>query len=201
MGFWKSVVLSVAVFGGLGFLIAIVPTYSQLAAAAAAILCTAGVITATLGIRYKRWQFQLALWEVFLLCFMGMGMRGWAQLLDRETFLVVLVSAGLLHVIAWAFPWIFPHVSSTLAREQLRPTTFGARFVQAFSMSLIPGIGGLAYLAQRMAEREGLEGMDVLLIAVIGSILAIGGPQAISHQYWEKKPWALVKPGPGGTGA
>jgi uncharacterized membrane protein len=189
LGFWRGVVLSATVFGGLAILLAIVPTYSFVATVVAIILSIAGMIVTNWGIRSRKWWLQLAFWEIFILFFMGMAVRAWYALLDQASFWLVLVSAVLLHTVAWTFPWIFPRLSARMAREQLTPTTRVGHFVQVFSMSLVPGIAGLAYLVQRLTQEKGLEGLDTLLIAVIGSVIAIGGPQAISHQYWEKKPW------------
>jgi len=190
LGFWRGVALSIAVFGALGILLAIVPAYSSVAAVVATILSITGVVVTSWGIRSRKWWLQLAYWDIFLLFFMGMGMRAWYALLDRASFWVVLVSAVVLHTVAWTFPWILPRLSARMAQEQLTPTTRGGRFVQVFSLSLIPGIAGLVYLVQRLTQEKGMERLDTFLIAVVGSVIAIGGPQAISHQYWEKKPWA-----------
>lgn len=190
MGFWRYVALSVAVFGGLGLILAAVPAYSPAAALAAAILSVSAVVITNLAIRSGSWQLQVAFWEVFLLFFTGMAIRAWLALLDKELSWIAVLLLLVLHVGAWCFPWLTPQVSAGLARLQLAPTSRAGRFIQLFSLSLIPGIGGMALLVQRLTKEEGLESLDTLLIAIIGSMLAIGAPQAISHQFWEKRPWS-----------
>jgi hypothetical protein len=165
-------------------------------------LSLTGVVVTFWGIRTGKWWLQWAYWEVLLLFFFGMGMRAWYALLDRGIFGVVLVSALLVHIAAWGFPWISPNVSTRLAREQLTPTTRMGRFVQAFSLSLIPGIGASVYLIQRISEGKGLQDLDTVLIGILGLMLGVAGPQAISHQFWEKRPWAgtqRVSQKPAGT--
>jgi hypothetical protein len=108
---------------------------------------------------------------------------------------ILLALALLVHVTAWGFPWLSPRISAALAREQLTPTTRLGRFVQAFSLSLLPGIGGTIFLIQWISEKKGSEELDTLLIGIIGLTLGIAGPQAISHQFWEKRPWAASPQG------
>jgi hypothetical protein len=141
-------------------------------------------------------------WNAFLLMMLTAAMRAWYVLLDRGPFFVVLVSSLVLHATAWALPWISPQLSTKLAREQLTPTTRMGRFVQAFSLSLIPGIGATVYLIQRISEGKGLQDLDTVLIGILGLMLGVAGPQAISHQFWEKRPWAgtqRVSQKPAGT--
>jgi hypothetical protein len=186
----KSIILSLAVFGSLGLILAVVPAYSPTAALFAAILSISAVIITNLAIRSGSWQLQVAFWEVFLLFFTGMAFRAWLALLDNQLSWMVVLLMLVLHVAAWCFPWLTPRVSARLTRLQFAPTSRAGRFIQLFSLSLIPGIGGLALLVQRLTQEDGLESLDTLLIAIIGSVVAIGAPQAISHQFWEKKPWS-----------
>ena len=190
MGLGKSIILSLAVFGGLGLILASVPEYTPAAALVAAILSISAVVIAVLAIRSGSWQLQVAFWEVFLLFFTGMAFRAWLALLDKQLSWIVIILMLVLHVAAWCFPWLTPQVSARLARLQLAPTSRAGRFIQLFSLSLIPGIGGMAFLVQRLTREEGLDSLDTLLIAIIGSVVAIGAPQAISHQFWEKRPWS-----------
>jgi hypothetical protein len=186
----KAVVAAAAGFAVFAVLLAFLPAFSALAAVVSVTLWLVGLGAVLWGVQTGRWWLQMAYWEVFLLFFFGMGLRSWSALLDRMGFGILLALALLVHVAAWGFPWLFPRISAALAREQLTPTTRLGRFVQAFSLSLLPGIGGTIFLIQWISEKKGSEDLDTLLIGIIGLTLGIAGPQAISHQFWEKRPWA-----------
>jgi hypothetical protein len=189
------------VFGGLGLILAAVPEYSPVAALVAVILSISAVLITTLAIKSGLWQLQAAFWEVFLLFFTGMALRAWFALLDRQLSWIVVFSMLVLHVAAWFIPWLAPRVSAGAAKLQLAPTSRAGRFLQLFSLSVVAGIGGVALLVQRLTTEGGLANLDTLLTAMIGSMVAIGAPQAISHQFWEKKPWSVRGQNPQSTKA
>jgi hypothetical protein len=187
---WRVLLASTAALGALAVLISLFPTYSPQVALGAAALWAMGAAAMYWGIHGRTWWHGMVYWNAFLLMMLTAAMRAWYVLLDRGPFFAVLVSSLVLHATAWAFPWLSPKVSAKLAREQLTPTTRMGRFVQAFSLSLIPGIGASVYLIQRLSEGGGLQDLDTVLIGILGLLLGVAGPQAISHQFWEKRPWA-----------
>jgi hypothetical protein len=185
---WKVLLLVIPFLGMLSIGLALFPKYSPQATVAAGVLSSAGIVASTLTVKLKNWWAQIAIVNVVLLFGLGIALRAGMDVFGEGPYWPL--SLILLFLFAWAIPLVAPQFSARILREQLAPDTRVGRGCLTFSLALIPAVGAISYLVQRLASHRGLEKLDSFLIAVIASTVTIGAAQAFSHQYWAKKPWA-----------
>jgi len=185
---WKVLLLVIPFLGILSIGLALFPQYSPQAAVAAGVLSSAGIVASILTVQLKNWWSQIAVVNVALLFGLGIGLRAGMDVFGEGLYWPL--SVVLLFLFAWAIPLVAPRFSARVLKEQLAPETRIGRGCLTYSLGLIPSVGAMSYLVQRLVSHSGLEKLDSLLVAVIASTVAIGAAQAYSHQYWAKKPWA-----------
>jgi len=186
--FWKAVIANGSALGVFGGLLSITPAYSDEVALAAAAIAAIGVIASAWAFRSRAWWLQLVVLNGYFLLFLGFGIRAGAEVFPGS--IIWPISLVFLYLFAWAIPWLLPHVSGRIAAEQLTPTTPLGRGCLIIALGLVPAAGALSYLVSRLPAGRGFGDLRMILIAVIFSAVAVGGSQAFSHQYWQKRPWA-----------
>jgi hypothetical protein len=188
LGLGRALLLSVLIFAMLSAGLTLYPLYSPEAAIASGLLTVGALIAAAITAKLKSWWGQVAWTQMVMLFGLGIAIRAGADAFGGTLYWPL--SLILLYGIAWSFPWLAPLASSKLLKEQLAPETKLGRGCQAFSLSLIPGVGAFALLVQRITSETGLEKLDSFMIALIFAVAAIGVSQAFAHQFWEKRPGA-----------
>src|SRR3989304_5161346 len=185
---WMGVAMVLLVFGALGAVMALVPNYSPTALRVAGAMTLSGVLAAALGGRTKSWWSQVAYMALWMLFFLGLGIRMWAAVIPAAWLWAPLVSGGDL--VAGALAALHPEVSATLLREQLAPETRFGQGCLRVSLALLPGAGVSGYWVYEFSKRAGQ--LDILLLIAGGGSIAVATPwpQAASHQLWPRRPWA-----------
>ncbi len=186
---WKLLMACVVGLGVPGMSLALWPRFSLAAALAAIGLTLLGTIVALASLRRRSWWLRLAFVNTWLLLLLGISVRAFSGMGGLG-----VVAAGLtigLYLSAWALPAVAPRASEFLLREQFSPQTRIGQGCMRASLALLPSVAGLAatlgYFGPRFAPKSGIS----LAIAALGSGAAIAAGQAIAHQLWRDRPWAL----------
>jgi len=185
---WRVGGLAVLVFGGMSLGLAFVPDYSPAATAAAVVMGPGTVIAAIWGARTKSWWSQIAYMALWMLFFLGFGIRMWAAVIPASWLWAPLVVGGYL--LAWALPAVQPRLSAILLREQLAPQTRFGQGCMRWSLALLLGAGASGYWVYEVSRRAGHFDLAWLAGGGLSIAVAIGWSQAVSHQLWPRRPWA-----------
>lgn len=186
---WKLLAACILGLGVPGALLTLLPQFSFVASLVAIGLTLLGTIVGLVSLRWRSWWLRLTFVNTWLLLFLGISVRAFAVMGQLG-----IAAAGLsvsLFLIAWALPAIAPRASEFMLREQFSPQSRIGQGCMRASIALLPSVTGLAAALGYFGSRLGLGAGATLAIAVLGSVVAIAGGQAIAHQLWRERPWML----------
>jgi len=189
---WKLsglVLLSLSAFA-VGFVLVPFPSNIALWIAVALVLLTA--VVAVWSMPSKPWWAQIAYMNAWLLLILGIGIRNWAAVIPVSWLWVVPMVGG--YVAAWTLPIIRPKFSMMLAREQVNPRTRVGNGCLTVALIVFPVAAAIAPSFGLFAPRWGLQNEFHLFIAIMSTLVAVGGSQYFASHLWPKRPWAEREP-------
>ncbi|HLC04656.1 MAG TPA: hypothetical protein VJK02_16600 [Anaerolineales bacterium] len=185
---WKAATLAPLGLGVFGAVFVLVPTYSSTALKVAIGLTVAGTVAAVWSVTRPNWWAAIAYINSWLFLMLGTAMRAWATLIPQVW--VWLVPLAVAYLLAWTLPAISPRFSARILREQFAPETRWGRGCLTLFLVVGPAAGALGASVGMYGSRFGQGTAVMLVMAVLGSAVAVGFAQAVAEQSWPKRPWA-----------
>jgi len=185
---WKLSGLVILTLSGfaVGFILVPFPSNIALWIAVALVMFTA--VVAVWSMPSKPWWAQVAYMNSWLLLILGIGIRNWAATIPFSwLWIVPMVGA---YFAAWTLPIIRPEISLKLAREQVDPRTRWGTGCLAVALIVFPVAAAIAPAFGLFAPRWGLQNELHLFIAVMSTLVAVGGSQYFASHLWPQRPWA-----------
>ncbi len=185
---WKLAGLVVVTLGMFAALFALYPAPSNIAIGTAVLLLLATAAVAVWSMPSNPWWFQVAYVNAWLLLILGIGIRNWAAVIPVSWLWVVPMVGG--YVAAWTLPIIRPKFSMMLAREQVNPRTRFGSGCLTVALIVFPVAAAIAPSFGLFAPRWGLQNEFHLFIAIMSTLVAVGGSQYFAGHLWPQRPWA-----------
>ena len=189
---WKlsGAVLLVLSGFAVGFVLVPFPSSVALWIAGTLIVLTAAV--AVRSMPSNPWWAQVTYMNAWLLLILGIGVRNWAAVIPVSWLWVVPMIGG--YVAAWTLPIIRPKFATMLAREQVDPKTRLGQGCLTMALIVFPVAAAIGPSFGLFAPRWGLQNELHVFIAVISTLVAVGGSQFFASHLWPKRPWAEPEP-------
>lgn len=189
---WKVLLLVVPIFGVLGALVGLLPTYAPEAMALGMGMALVVILATPIGVKTKSWYTQVLYIGIWCGMFVAIGARHWAALLPNPWVWYLLHL--FLYATMWALPGLSPRLSAFLEREQRYPETeLGLGCFRIF-MVIGPAAGILGASIAMYGPRFGLDNWVTLFVAVASTAGGLGLLQYFTHHLWQDRPWADSKP-------
>jgi len=184
---WWRIIIYVWTLGGMsGLLISSLPFFS-VKLYIIFLVWTGILILITFLWMWKRWFFiaiiMISLGPIYSFI---LATRLWINLIGFHVgwFLVFLGS----HLFSWFLPVLLPQISKFLFREQFFPKTRWGKFLPILAVSILPiAAFGVALLATGLGGYSGE--IDLIVLAILASVLAIFAPQPFAHQFFNENPF------------
>jgi len=185
---WQISGLVLFGFGIFAAILTLFPTYSPVALSVSIIFVFFGMVITIRAIWTQDWWGQFGYINIWMLLVLGTGIRAWNDVIPLP-WLWLIVLPGF-YILAWALPVIHPKLSAFLLREQLAPETNIGRGCMGWAIIIAPVAGGLGAVLGMYGSRYGQGKLVSLVGACLFTIVPLAIAQAVSHQFWPKRPWA-----------
>jgi hypothetical protein len=189
MPLWKWTTGYLISMGIFAVMLTFFPTgYHPIAFLIAITILITGLVAGVYVSRTKDWRAVAVLQSTWPSLFFAIGARA---LISQSSDVWIWLSLLLVcYILAWVIPVITPKLSAFLWREQTNPQTrlgmVGIGILARFSAALM----ALGPCAGMYLSRYGYGNIALLIVGIGMPFLAIVTGQSMSHQLWNRRPWA-----------
>jgi hypothetical protein len=184
---WWRIIIYIFTLGGMsGLLISSLPFFS-VKLYIIFLGWTGILILITFLWMWKSWFFiAVIMISYFPVYFFLLATRLWKNLIGFHFgwFLAFLGS----HLFSWFLPVLLPKISKILFREQFYPITRWGKFLFRLAGSLLP-IAAFGGVLLGTTLRDFSDDVNILVLAIMSTILAIMAPQPLAHQLFNENPF------------